>query len=150
MFYLVHTDFKCLLEVTLAWFNCALDWIIFHPDPVFLLPVLIILRRPNPNAMCMCHRKGLKYLTTKIWFPSSLQVSSKFLPIILMFLMVLDAVLVPHTIFRWILVSHQSKQPVNQFLFIQKKLSRRRLTRCYKWEFWSLWTKQLLGSTVLC
>ena len=32
-------------------------------------------------------------------------------------------------------------------LCIWKKLSRRRLTRCYKWEFWSLWTKQLLGST---
>ena len=69
----------------------------------------------------------------------------QFLPIILMILMVLVAFLVPHTIFQWILVSHQNKPPVDQSLCILKKLSRWRLTRCYKWQFWNLWTKQLLG-----
>ena len=167
MFHLVHPDSKHLLEhsvwptimavscyhvwqlLLLAWFNLALDWIIFHPETVLLLAVLIIQRRPNPNPMCMCQRKSLKYLTTKIWFPSFIQVRNKFLPIMLMFLIVLDAFLVPHTIFRWIIVSHQSKPPVDQSLFIWKKLSRWRLTRCYMRDFLSLWTKQLTGSTVL-
>ena len=35
--------------------------------------------------------------------------------------MVLDALLVPHAIFRWIPVSHQIKPPVNQSLCLRKK-----------------------------
>ena len=50
-----------------------------------------------------------------------------------MFVIVLDTFLVSNIIFRWIPVSHQSKLLVNQSLCIWKKLSRRRLTRCYKW-----------------
>ena len=33
-------------------------WIIFHPEPVLLLGVLIILRRLNPNSLCMFQGKS--------------------------------------------------------------------------------------------
>ena len=79
----------------LAWHNLTLDWNTFHPEPVLLLAVLIILRRPSPKSVFMLQRKSQKHLTTKVWFPSSLWARNKFLPIILMFFMVLDAFLVP-------------------------------------------------------
>ena len=63
---------------------------------------MIIQRRQSQKSMCMFQRKSLKCLTTMVWFQSSLQVKNKFLAIILMFLMVLDAFLVHHIIFRWI------------------------------------------------
>ena len=133
----------------LAWYNLTLDWTIFLLEPVLLLVVLTIQRRPSPKSVCMFLKRSLKSPTTKVWYPSSLQTRNKFLHTIQMFVMVLDTFLVLHAISRSIPVSYPSKLLVNQSLYISKSLSRSRLTRCYKWEFWSMWTKQLLESTVL-
>ena len=125
MFYLVHPESKCLLEVTFyvtinngsVLLSCAttlalgliqphtrLDYL--PPRASLLLAVLIILRRPSPKSVFIFQRKSLKCLTTKIMFPSSLQMRDKFLPTRLKFLMVLDAFLDSHAIFTWIPVLH--------------------------------------------
>ena len=86
----------------LGWYSLEIDWTIIHLEPVLSLAVLTIQR--STKSVFMFQGNRLKCLTAKVWVPSSLQARNKFLPIILMFLMVLDAFLVPHTIFRWILV----------------------------------------------
>ena len=56
----------------------------------------------------------------------------------------------PHTISRLILVSHPSKPPVNQSQCILKESFKKEIDKMLQVpEFWSLFTKQLLGSTVL-
>ena len=80
--------------------------------PALLPVVLTIQRRPSLKSVYMYPKKNLKCLqcpTAKVWYSSLLQARNRFLQIIQMCLMVLDAFLVPHTIPKWILVSHPSK-----------------------------------------
>ena len=136
--FLVHPDSKCLLEaafyvasnngsVLLSCVTTLALGLIQPRNRLDYLPPrasLITSSADYPKKtksqinVSMCQRKSLKCLTTKVWFPSSLQARNKFLSLILMFLMVLDAFLVPHTILRWFLVSYLSRPPANQSLFI--------------------------------
>ena len=137
MFYLVHPDTKCLQEVTFyvasnngsVLLSCvitlALGLIQPHTRLDYLPPRASLItssattqRRPSPKSVFMYPKKSLKFSSAKVWYPSLLQARKKFLPIIQMFLMVLDTFLVPHTISRSILVSHPSKPPVKQSLCI--------------------------------
>ena len=71
----------------------------------------------------------------RVWYPNLLQTRKRFLQIIWMHLIVLDTVLVPHTVSKLILVLCPSKPLVDQSQCIFKSPSRKRSTRCYKWEF---------------
>ena len=132
MCYLVHPDSKCLLEVTFYVVNnngsvllsyattlalgliqpCTrLDYL--PPRASLITSSADHLRRPNPNSMCKFQRKNQKYLNHKDVVSKLITSKEEILANYSDVLMVLDAFLVPHTIFRWILVSHQSKPPVN-------------------------------------
>ena len=132
MFYLVQPDTKHLQEVTFyvasnngsVLLSCATTLVLGLIQPhtrLDYLPARASLitssadhpKKTKSQSVYMFLRKSLKSPTTKVWCPSSLQARNKFLPIIQMFFMVLDAFQVHHTIYRLILVSHQSKPPVN-------------------------------------
>ena len=64
----------------LAWFNLALDWIIFHPEPVLLLAVLIIAKKTKSKLNVHVSKKESEESNcTMKWFSISLQVRNKFL-----------------------------------------------------------------------
>ena len=168
MFYLVQTDSKCPLEVTFymasnngsVLLSCvttlALGLIQPRSRLDYLLPRASLLTssadhpiKTRSQINVHVSKKESEVYNHKGMVSKLITSKEQILVTYADVLMVLDAFLVPHTILRWILVSHLSKPPADQSLFIWKKLSRRRLTRCYKQEFWSLWTKQLPGSTVL-
>ena len=132
MFYLVHTDAKHIQEVTFyvainngsVLLSCVTTLTLGLIQPCTRLDYLLL--RANLITSSTDHPKKTKSQITvhiaktdskvsnqNVWFPSSLQIRNKFLPIILIFLMILDTYLVHHTIFRWILVSHQSKLLLN-------------------------------------
>ena len=137
MFYLVHPDSKHLLEVTFyvvsnngsVLLSCetTLALSLIQPgsrlDSLPSRASLITSSADHPKKAKsqinvhvskkesdMSNHKGIvsKVITSR----------NKFLSLMLMFLMVVDAFLVPHTIFKWILMLHLSKPPANQSLFI--------------------------------
>ena len=148
--YVVHLDTQCLQEVTFyltshegsVVLSCvttlALGMIQPHPRLDYLPPRARLItssadhpKKTKSQISVHVSKKESEVSNHKGMYPSSLQARTKFLPSIQMFLMVLDAFLVPHTIFRSI-----PREPiVDQSLYISKILSRRRLTRSYKWEF---------------
>ena len=135
----------------LAWYSLTLDWTIFHPESALLPVVLTIQRRPSPKSVYIYPKRVWSVYSVQPQGMGSKLITSKE-HILANYSDVFDSIgyfLVPIPYPGQYLVSHPSKPPVNQSLYISKSLSRNRLTRCYKQEFWSLWTKQLLGSTVL-
>ena len=79
--------------------------------------MLTIQRRQSPKSVYMYPRKNVKSLqcpTTKVWYPGLLQARNRFLQIIQMCSMILDAFLVPYTIFKLILLLHPSKTLADQ------------------------------------
>ena len=137
MFYLAHPDTKCLQEVAFyvvsnissVLLSCvtalALGFIQPYTRLDYLPPrtSLITSSADHPKKTKskisvhvskkesdVSNHKGMvfKLITSKE------QIIANYSDV----LMVLDAFLVPHTIFRCILVSHQSKPPVNQSLCI--------------------------------
>ena len=107
---------SCMTTLALGLINLTLDWTIFQPEPILLLAVLIILRKPSPKSVFMFLRKSLKHLFPRVWFPSSFQTRNTSLPIILMFFDGIGHFPGPHTISRLILVSHQNRLPDCQSL----------------------------------
>ena len=160
MFYLVHPDTKCLQEVTFfvasnngsVLLSCvttlALGLIQPHTRLDYLPP------RASLNTSSADHPKKTKSQIS-IHVPKESEVSSH-KGMVSKLITSKELILTnysdafdhigcfpgPPTISRLIPVSHQSKPPVNQSMYISKNLSKKRSTRCYKWEFWRLWTKQ--------
>ena len=137
MFYLVHPDSKHLQEVT--FFVASNNGLIQHRNRLDYLPSrssLITSSADHPkkteskinvhvskkeSEVCNCKGMVSKHITRKE-------------QILATYANVLDGIghfPGPHTIFRWILVSHQSKPPVNQSCLFERMLSRRGWTRCY-------------------
>ena len=127
VFYLVHPDSKHLQEVTFyvasnngsVFLSCATTHalgLMQHCTRLDSLPPrasLITSRADNPKKtkfQISVHvsKKSMKCLARNVWYSSSLQARNKFLPITQRFLIVLDAILVLHTISRSIPVSHPS------------------------------------------
>ena len=112
VFYLVHPNTKhwqevtfyvasnngsvllfCMTTLALALYSLKLDWAIFHPEPSLLLSVLTTQRRQSPKSMYMFPEKST-VSNHKGIAPSFLQARMRFL-VLHMFLMVLDAFLLP-------------------------------------------------------
>ena len=141
MFYLVHPDIKCLQEVIFyvasnsgsVLSSCGTTLALGLIEPHTRLDYLP--SRASPITSSTDHPKKTKSPISVHASKKESEVSShrgmvsklittrtKFLPIIQLLLMVLDAFFVPHTILRSIPVSHPSKLPVNQSLYISKSL----------------------------
>ena len=84
---------------------------------------------PEKNLKC------LQYPTKKVWFPCLLQARIRFLKLIEMCLMVMDAFLVPNTISKLILVLQPSKPLGDQSQCILKSPSSKKQIKCYQLEF---------------
>ena len=146
--YLVYPDTKCLQEVTfyvasndgsilLSYVTTVTLGLIQPCTRLDYLPPrasLITISADHPKktkSQISVHvsQKNLKCPlcpTTKVWYPSLLQARNRFLQIIQMCLMVLDAFLVPHTISKSILLSHPSKSLADQSQCILRSLSRKK------------------------
>ena len=118
----------------LAWYSLILDWTIFHPEPALSPVVLTIQRRQSPKSVSISRKEStvsnLKGIVPKL-FTSKNEILDAYSD-------VFDGIgcFPGPPYYIQVNPSVTPKQTPHQ-------------TRCYKWEFWSLFSKQHLGLIVL-
>ena len=151
MFYLLHPDTKHLLEVTFyvasnndsVSLSCATTLALGLIQPLqhtgldYLPPRIITRNADHPKktkSQMSVHvsKKESEVSNCKGMLSELITSKDQILANCSDVLKVLDAFLVPHTIFRWIPVSHQSKPPADQSPVHLKEAFKKELTRYYK------------------